>query len=134
MNKTSIYVACDRVSNDIITVFSASTDGAAVRGNLPALTRLCPQKDLLVFYIGEVNFEFTPTNPPDSQYDCSVSPFIRELDIENIYKFPNECIRDASGRILTRAEAIQYLGISAQEIIALQNKENRQAAQARGEA
>lgn len=134
MNSTSIYVACDRVSKDIITVFSAPTDGAAVRGNLAALTRLCPQKDLLLFRLGEVNFNFDSSKPLDSQYDCKISSDIVELDIDNVYKFPNECIRDSSGRILSRAEAIQYLGISAQEIIALQNKENRQAAQARAEA
>lgn len=134
MNTTSIYVACDRVSKDIITVFSAPTDGAAVRGNLSALTRLCPQKDLLIFRLGDVNFIFNSEASSDSQYDCKISSDIVQLDIDKSYQFPNECIRDSSGRILSRAEAIQYLGISAQEIIALQNKDNRKAAQTRGEA
>lgn len=48
----NFYVVFDTVANDTFTSFTAVNDGMAVRDNLPALSRIRPVQDLVLYCVG----------------------------------------------------------------------------------
>lgn len=52
-----LYAVKDKISQSIVCVFAALSDGVAVRDNLPALSRAYPVKDLDLLHVGYIGRE-----------------------------------------------------------------------------
>lgn len=80
----NIYCVRDVVADDTICMFYASTDGMAVRDNLPALSRVRPVSDLRLYCVGSF----------DSK-SMTVKAFTSPVAVSwDSYKFPEATPKD----------------------------------------
>ena len=74
----NVYCVRDVVADDTICLFYSSTDGVAVRDNLPALSRVRPVDDLRLYRVGSFD-------SISMQLHCDSSPVLVSWEV---YKFP----------------------------------------------
>lgn len=74
----NLYAAKDNVRGVYFTTFLATTDGQAVRDNMPAFWRVFPKSDVSLWNLGafeDLTGKFEPSAP-------------KQVDVDNAYKFP----------------------------------------------
>lgn len=80
----NIYCVRDVVADDTICMFYASTDGMAVRDNLPALSRVRPVSDLRLYCVGSFDSKLMTvkafTSPVAVSWDSYKFPESKGVD------------------------------------------------------
>lgn len=104
-----VYIAVDKVKQEVIAIFMAENDTAAVRDNLGLLSRVLPLQDLKIYYIADVDSLF------ERQEDFTVHGNPLTLTLPNLvsldlYKFPeSKVVKYSAGNSPTEDESVDNL-------------------------